>query len=60
MDDEQSTVSGLLQAHGDEAEHSIDTADWLANEIRAIRGVRALYATGGDLQLALRRTRDLD
>jgi len=50
-------LSGLLQAHGDEAEHAVDTADWLANEIKAIRGVSRLFATGGDLQIALRRTR---
>jgi hypothetical protein len=50
-------VSGLLQAHGDEAEHSLDTAEWLANEIKAIRGVVQLFATGGDIQLALRRSR---
>jgi hypothetical protein len=50
-------VSGLLQAHGDEAEHSLDTAEWLVNEIKAIRGVVQLFATAGDLQLALRRSR---
>ncbi len=50
-------LSGLLQAHGDEAEHSLDTADWLVNEITSIRGVARLFATGGDLQLALRRSR---
>jgi hypothetical protein len=51
-------LSGLLQAHGDEAEHSVETAEWLGNEISSIRGIRALFATGGDLQLALRRSRD--
>ena len=50
-------LSGLLEAHGDEAEHSLETAEWLANEIGSIRGIRKLFATGGDLQLALRRTR---
>jgi hypothetical protein len=50
-------LSGLLQAHGDEAEHALDTAEWLANEIGALRGIRRLFATGGDLQLALRRSR---
>jgi hypothetical protein len=50
-------LSGLLQAHGDEAEHALDTAEWLANEIGALRGVRRLFATGGDLQVALRRSR---
>lgn len=52
-------LGGLLQAHGLEAEHSIDTADWLANEIKNVRGVASLFATGGDLQIALRRSRDL-
>jgi hypothetical protein len=51
-------LGGLLQAHGTEAEHSLDTAEWLANEIGAVRGVSKLFATGGDLQIALRRSRD--
>lgn len=51
-------LSGLLQAHGSEAQHSLDTADWLANEIGAVRGIGKLFATGGDLQIALRRARD--
>jgi hypothetical protein len=53
-------LSGLLQAHGDEAEHALDTAEWLANEIGALRGIRRLFATGGDLQVALRRSRAAD
>lgn len=53
-------LSGLLQAHGDEAEHALDTAEWLANEIGALRGIRRLFATGGDLQVALRRSRFAD
>ncbi len=57
IDEISRQLSGLLQAHGEEAEHSIDTAEWLASELGAIRGVRALFATGGDLQLALRRAR---
>lgn len=52
-------LGGLLQAHGAEAEHSLDTADWLANEIGAVRGISRMFATGGDLQIALRRTRTL-
>ncbi|MCW5804962.1 MAG: hypothetical protein KIT31_21510 [Deltaproteobacteria bacterium] len=52
-------LGGLLQAHGVEAQHSIDTAEWLANEIGAVRGVAKLFATGGDLQIALRRSRDV-
>ncbi|HEU4733739.1 MAG TPA: Imm1 family immunity protein [Kofleriaceae bacterium] len=50
-------LSGPLHAHGDEAEHALDTADWLANEISSIRGIARLFATGGDLQIALRRSR---
>jgi hypothetical protein len=50
-------LSGHLQAHGEEAEHVLEIADWLANEIRLSRGVAQLFATGGDLQIALRRTR---
>ncbi len=50
-------LGGLLQAHGTEAQDSIDTADWLANEIGAVRGISKLFATGGDLQIALRRSR---
>ena len=51
-------LGGLLQAHARQAEHSLDTADWLANEIGAVRGVKQLFATGGDLQIALRRSRE--
>lgn len=51
-------LGGLLQAHGLEAEHSADTADWLANEISAVRGISKMLATGGDLQIALRRSRE--
>ena len=53
-------LSGLLQAHGEEAEHALETAEWLANEIGSIRGIRKLFATGGDLQLVLRRSRDAE
>jgi len=51
-------LGGLLQAHGSEAQDSIDTAEWLANEIGAVRGISKLFATGGDLQIALRRSRE--
>ncbi len=50
-------LGGLLQAHGNEAEHALDTAEWLANEIGAVRGIARMFATGGDLQIALRRSR---
>lgn len=53
-------LSGHLHAHGDEAEHALETAEWLANEISSIRGVAKLFATGGDLQIALRRSRTPD
>ena len=58
LDEISYQLGGLLQAHGTEAEDSMDTAEWLANEIGAVRGISKLFATGGDLQLALRRTRD--
>jgi hypothetical protein len=58
LDEISYQIAGLLQAHAREAEHSIDTADWLANELGAVRGIAALFATGGDLQIALRRSRD--
>ncbi len=50
-------LGGLLQAHGTEAQDSLETAEWLANEIGAVRGIHKLFATGGDLQIALRRSR---
>ena len=58
LDEISYQLGGLLQAHAVDAEHSIETADWLANEIGAVRGVAKLFATGGDLQVAIRRTRD--
>jgi len=52
-------LGGLLQAHGIEAQESLETADWLANEMgTAVRGISKLFATGGDLQIALRRSKD--
>jgi hypothetical protein len=57
LDEISYQLCGLLQAHGVEAEESVDTANWLANEIGAVRGVK-LFATGGDLQIALRRSRE--
>jgi hypothetical protein len=58
LDEISYQLGGLLQAHGKEAQDSMDTAEWLANEITAIRGIDKLFATGGDLQIALRRSRD--
>ncbi len=57
LDEVTYQLGGLLQAHGAEAVHSLDTAEWLANEIGAVRGIDRMFATGGDLQLALRRSR---
>jgi hypothetical protein len=57
LDEVTYQLGGLLQAHGIEAEHSLETAEWLANEIGAVRGIDRIFATGGDLQIALRRSR---
>ncbi|MEO8705670.1 MAG: hypothetical protein ABI867_36905 [Kofleriaceae bacterium] len=58
LDEISYQLGGLLGAHATEAVHSIETAEWLANEIGAVRGVAKLFATGGDLQIALRRSRE--
>ena len=50
-------IAVLLIAH-DDALDSPDAAQKLAKEIERVRGVGALFATGGDLQIALRRTQD--
>ena len=57
LDEISYQLGGLLQAHGAEAQDSLETAEWLANEIGAVRGISKLFATGGDLQIALRRSR---
>jgi hypothetical protein len=57
LDEISYQLGGLLQAHGTEAQQSLETAEWLANEIGAVRGIAKVFATGGDLQIALRRTR---
>jgi hypothetical protein len=51
-------VALLLVQHGHDAQDSVETAAQLAREIERVRGVGALFATGGDLQIALRRTQD--
>jgi hypothetical protein len=51
-------VALLLVQHGHDAQESVETATQLAKEIARVRGVGALFATGGDLQIALRRTQD--
>ena len=58
LDEISYQLGSLLQAHAIDAEHSLDTADWLANEIGAVKGIRRLFATGGDLQVAIRRSRE--
>jgi hypothetical protein len=58
LDEISYQLGGLLQAHGSEAQQSLETADWLANELGAVRGIGKLFATGGDLQVALRRSRE--
>ncbi|HUS33221.1 MAG TPA: hypothetical protein VMZ53_32185, partial [Kofleriaceae bacterium] len=48
----------LLVAHGDDALDAPEPAQQLAKQISKVRGVGALFATGGDLQIALRRTQE--
>jgi hypothetical protein len=48
----------LLIQYGDEALDSVESAHQLARELGRQRGVTVLSATGGDLQIALRRTQD--
>jgi hypothetical protein len=51
-------VGILLVQYGDDALDTPETANTLAKEVSRVRGVGALFATGGDLQIALRRTQD--
>lgn len=51
-------VAILLIQTGDDAIDSPDAAQKLAQSLERTRGVGALFATGGDLQIALRRTQD--
>lgn len=51
-------IAILLIMRGDDALDSSEAAHQLAKEVARIRGVGALFATGGDLQIALRRTQD--
>jgi hypothetical protein len=51
-------VAILLVQQGDDAIDSPDAAQKLAKDIEKVRGIGALFATGGDLQIALRRTQD--
>ena len=51
-------VAMLLQQFGDDAQDSGEVAQKLTKELERVRGVGALFATAGDLQIALRRTQD--
>jgi hypothetical protein len=51
-------IAILLIQLGDDALDTTETAHMLATEVSRVRGVGALFATGGDLQIALRRTQD--
>ena len=51
-------VTILLVQAGDDAIDSSDEAHKLAQSFERMRGIGALFATGGDLQIALRRTQD--
>jgi hypothetical protein len=51
-------VAMLLTQTGHDAQDSVESAQQLAKNIERVRGVGALFATGGDLQIALRRTQD--
>ena len=51
-------IAMLLVQYGDDALDAPEPAGNLAKEIGRVRGVGALFATGGDLQIALRRTQD--
>ena len=51
-------ITILLIARGDDALDSTEAANQLAKEVERVRGVGALFATGGDLQIALRRTQE--
>jgi hypothetical protein len=51
-------IAMMLVQHGDDALDSAEAAQRLAKDIERVRGVGALFATGGDLQIALRRTQD--
>ena len=51
-------VAMLLQQLGDDAQDSREAAQKLTKELERVRGIGALFATAGDLQIALRRTQD--
>jgi hypothetical protein len=51
-------IAILLAQAGLDVLDSSDAAQQLAKNIERVRGVGALFATGGDLQIALRRSQD--
>jgi hypothetical protein len=57
LDSIAAQLGELLAEHGAEAQQSHETAEWLARRICAIPGIFRLFATPGDLQIALRRSR---
>jgi hypothetical protein len=52
------SLAAILAAHGEDALDSLRIAERLTNEIGAAKGVDRMFATPGDLQVALRRTRE--
>jgi hypothetical protein len=51
-------IALLLVQFGQDAQDSPEVAAQLAKDIARVRGIGALFATGGDLQIALRRTQE--
>jgi hypothetical protein len=51
-------IAILLVQYGDDALDSAAAAQRLVKDIERVRGIGALFATAGDLQIALRRTQD--
>jgi hypothetical protein len=51
-------VALLLVQYGQDAQDGIEAAAQLVKEVARVRGVGALFATDGDLQIALRRTQE--
>lgn len=51
-------IAILLVQRGDDAIDSPEAAQQLAKDVERVRGIGALFATAGDLQIALRRTQE--
>ncbi|MDX2092649.1 MAG: hypothetical protein SFX73_32590 [Kofleriaceae bacterium] len=58
LDDLTYQLAGLLEEHNAEAERSLETANWLARKIGLLRGVATMFASGEQLQVLLRRSRN--